>query len=99
MYLVQLDNNHVVRRHRNQIRPGSILKSQRPDPDEYFDFLLNKTIMEQVNRAAQHLNVSVPVPEEDPEEQPVPDVQEQPCPTSQPRKGGNPGSYATVFTD
>ena len=87
MYLVQLDNNHVVRRHQNQIRPGSILKSQRSDPDEYDDFLLNKAILEQVNRAAPHLSVSVPVPEEDPEEQPVPEVEpQQPCPTSQPRR-------------
>ena len=62
------------------------MKSQRSDSDEYDDFLLNKAILEQANRAAPHLSVSVPVPEEDPEEQPVPDVEpQQPCPTSQPR--------------
>src|SRR5204862_3778410 len=86
MYLVQLDNNHVVRRHPNQIRPGSILKSQRLDPDEYDDFLLNKAILEQVKRAAPHLSVSVRVPEEDPEEQPVPEVEPQQRPTSQPHR-------------
>src|SRR5437762_6878920 len=86
MYLVQLDNNHVVRRHQNQIRLGSILKSQRSDPDECDDFLLNKAILEQVNRAASHMSVSVPVSEEDPEEQHVSKVEPQQRPTSQPHR-------------
>jgi transposase InsO family protein len=74
MYSVTLDTNDVVRRHQNQIRPGSILKGQRPDPERYDDFLLNTDIREQVSRAAPHL--SVHFPEEDPDEQHVSDAQQ-----------------------
>src|ERR1700733_3759675 len=80
MYSIRLDNNHVVR-HQNQMRPGSILKSRLPDPDIYDDFLLNKAILEQVSRASP--NLSVPVPVEDPDEQP--DVQEKQSQSNQPR--------------
>ena len=83
MYIIQLDNNHVVRRHQNQMRPGSILKSRRPDPDIYDYFLLNKAILKQVSRAAPNLSVPVPVPVEDPDEQP--DVQEKQSQSNQPR--------------
>ena len=90
MYTVRLDNNFVVRRHQNMIRPGNILKSTTPDPDIYDDFLLNKAILEQVSRAAPHLSVAVP--EEDPDEpqpdvqQQQPDVQQQQKPTRQQRR-------------
>jgi hypothetical protein len=77
MYSVKLDNNHVVRRHQNQLRSGSILKGPRLTPDTYDDFLLNKDLLEQVSQAAPHLGF--PIPETVPDDFQTPnDQQHQP---------------------
>ena len=59
MYTITSDNKFVVRRHQNQIRHATILKHTSPNTC-YDDFLLNKSILEQVNKAAPTLNLAVP---------------------------------------